>query len=179
MYPKERELIEHYNKTLEYFSPVTYATIGQILNLANVDLENKEVHDLGCGTGWFTDWARSIYHADVVGVDYADQRVLKAERHYPLSRYVCDDVYQYVEELPDNKSPNTFFTAWDVLEHLEDPLRLITACRQRGTLIATIPKEMPYHAHICVYKDDNIRTLGMHELAELYLQRDYYVAKWI
>lgn len=178
MYPKERELLSHYNETLTYFSPVSYKTISNILTAVKMDLQNKKIHDLGCGTGWFVDWARSVYNAKVIGVDYADKRVVKAQRLYPLSTFVCDDIYQYVEDLPENKTSETVFTLWDVLEHLEDPLRLITACRYRGRVIATIPKSMPYHAHLCVYNDRNIRSLGMDKLVEMDLRRDYYVARW-
>lgn len=92
---------------------------------------HEEVVDLGCGTGRFIELLyRGDHYAKITGVDWSVTALAEAQsyakpRHEeapPPNWQLCDlDEWQ-----PDPlRAGNTVFVCSEVLEHLEDDLRLV------------------------------------------------------
>ena len=154
-YLQESNLKRHYERTLRYYSPL--ATAGYFTKLCEqLDYEPdlRRVLDLGCGDG------RLLAHiepGDYHGVDYAMNRVGLARliardqgcRNY---RFTVADVYQHVEATDETY---TLTVAVETLEHLENPARVVTAATNiSDAVVATVPVNMPYHAHLQVYETE-------------------------
>jgi 2-polyprenyl-3-methyl-5-hydroxy-6-metoxy-1,4-benzoquinol methylase len=121
------------------------------------------VLDLGCGDGRLA-WQLAKHGIQLYdGVDYSKRRieVARAERDalgMEVNGYAFSyqDAYRFFDL--NHLTYSTIF-AIELLEHLEDPQRLVSLTLDRlndnGRLIATVPKNMPYHAHLQVWESED------------------------
>lgn len=112
-------------KSLHDINPLRLAFITQ-----QVDLQNLQVIDVGCGGGIL---AESMAHcgAVVTGIDMSASSIAIAQAHaaekYPSIRYI-----QTTAEIIAEQHPQQFdvVTCMELLEHVPDPASVIKACVQ-------------------------------------------------
>lgn len=92
--------------------------------LARVGSAGKRVLDVGCGLGYF------VRHAQEHGAEAYGCELSPAAVRYARERLGLKTVRQGpVEELDYEPDSFDLITLWDVIEHLTDPLPLVTALR--------------------------------------------------
>ena len=100
--------------------------------------------DFGCGTGWFLEEARK--HYDVMGVEYSDNLRDWLKRKFDISTS---------KDGKDIKKKFDIITAFDVIEHVPDPLNFLRKLK----------KKLKKNGIIFVYTP-NIDSLGFAYLKE-------------
>jgi 2-polyprenyl-3-methyl-5-hydroxy-6-metoxy-1,4-benzoquinol methylase len=138
---REIDLKEHYNSHIEYYSPAF-----------KPKLRGKSALDLGCGTGYFTYylWSECAI-PDVTGIDYSRERIKVAKQYFGNNhlKFHTSDIYEWLKNETFNYD---IITAIETLEHLQNPRWVINQCLPRcKKLIATVPINMPYIAHLQVF----------------------------
>lgn len=108
--------------------------------LRGIPLHDKDVLDLGCGTGFFVDWYLE-QGARVTGVDITHASVERLRQKHPGSTFVVQDITAADWE------PSGVFDVvniWDVLYHVVDDKRferalrnIASALRPGGRVLAT------------------------------------------
>ena len=109
---------------------------------------NKKVLEVGCSTGYVSKVLKEEFRCAVTGIEIATDAAKEAEK-YCSSTIVGDvEVMDFSEELGEDKFD--VITFGDVLEHLKDPGKVLTALRaflnDDGYVLASIPNI----AHISV-----------------------------
>ena len=178
----EKELIAHYDANVEYHSAVRGENIDKVFEAVGLEVPHgKEVLDLGCGTGEF---CREMWNLGnkVTGVDYSSVRTSHATAitgtHIP---FYCMTL-QYFRLWWGLKAD--VITAFDVLEHLEQPAEVVESYKELllpgGVIIAAVPLRMPYVAHLQVWH--NVfhvkEELNASAVVSVMLDREYAVCTW-
>lgn len=157
-HPREAALLDHYDSNLVYYSPSKQIMPALILHF-KLDMDAvKTVLDIGCGDGRLSLWLAQKYGMACDGVDYSKTRIDKAiddANALGLTcNFECADLNLYLDSHDRNYD---MVTAFEVLEHLEDPRQVIADCRERlndgGFIIGSVPENMPYVAHLQVFSD--------------------------
>ena len=99
-----------------------------------------KILELGCGEGATLGWLKSIDRcAEGIGIELSETAALKAQE--VVDRVIVTDI-----ERAEVAFPSEYFDCilcLDVLEHLQDPWRVLRELsrwlRQNGTLVASIP----------------------------------------
>ncbi len=100
----------------------------------------RSILDAGSGSGHLLEAvaARVDAGVDLAGFDYARTGIEHARRLLPRARWAVGDIYD-----PPFDGPFDAVVCAEVLEHLRDPMRALTAlhrcCGPRGRLIITVP----------------------------------------
>ncbi len=81
------------------------------------------VLDVGCGTGGFLEYVQSL-GLEGFGFDGSAAQVAVAQREAPCVRH-AKSPFEYVGALGLEKLRFEYVTMWDVLEHLQDPIRML------------------------------------------------------
>ena len=150
---REQQLLPHYNEHLSYRSSLDGLKFQTILEILQTRICPRErVLDLGCGDARLYESLKP-YHVDYTGVDYSEGRINRARNTYPEIALVYGDVRAF---LSDSGSTFGAITCFEVLEHLEDPEEVVSLALSRltpdGILIGSVPINMPYVAHLQVFK---------------------------
>ena len=70
--------------------------------------------DLGCGTGFSTDYLARHYNGNpVIGIDISSEMLKKAKEKSPQLQFVCDDMLNYLKKQPD-KSAAIICSSWAI-----------------------------------------------------------------
>lgn len=151
---KEQALKPVYDSRPDYYTPATADRMAEITALAGGGeiRPGMRVLDLGCGNGrtarWFAEQG-----CDVVGVDYSTARIDKARQLCPAVAFHVGDVYEYLES---HRQSFDVIACFEVLEHLEQPERLLSLARASlnpgGAIIGTVPINLPAKQHLSVYE---------------------------
>lgn len=145
---REAALFDHYNNHPEYYSPISDGFgLNQFLSKFGLATDMfLDVLDVGCGDGRL---ARLWPKATVTGVDISPVRIEIARE--TKGTFFCMDIYDFLDE---DEHQYDLGVACEVLEHLEDPRTVVDGmlalCQQ---VVGTVPVNMPYVAHLDVYKD--------------------------
>jgi len=115
----------------------------RILEQAGVSGEQRMLLDVGCGEGYTLDYFRKL-NWRVTGLDMSD---FGCETHNPecLPNLIQTDLFQGLELL--DKEGRKFDVVWldNVLEHVLDPLDLITRCQSLlcddGAVVVEVPND--------------------------------------
>jgi trans-aconitate methyltransferase len=117
----------------------TYTRVAELI------APNEEVVDLGCGTGRLIELLyRRDHYGRITGVDWSVNALAEAQRYAtpkhadapPPEWQLCD----LDEWRPDPlRAGNTIYVCCEVLEHLEDDLRLVQRIPPGHRLILTVP----------------------------------------
>lgn len=163
MYKKEQELLDHYNHYDK--AGITVGEIGVLrktFDILEVNPSGKAL-DLGCGSGTACRLMKDHYDLTPLGVDFAEKRINLAKKRHPDIEFLCMDMHYFLDT---TNLEFDLITLFDVIEHLEDPVTLIRKARSklgtRGIIVARVPKNSVYIAHLQVYKglDDLIVKLS-------------------
>lgn len=114
------------------------AIIREVLLRRLGPARGRKILDIGCGTGGMLEMLREL--GEVEGLDPSEQAIELARQRFgpqvPLWR----------GELPDGVPPDRRYhliTAFDVLEHMADPVRVLSAARPllqpEGALVCSVP----------------------------------------
>ena len=88
----------------------------------------------------------------MIGVDYCEQRIKIAQSMDNAPVFFHWDVYYYLEWTDTERSLITIF---DGLEHLKHPEEIVNRAKELSPLVvATVPIDMPYVAHLQVFPDE-------------------------
>jgi 2-polyprenyl-3-methyl-5-hydroxy-6-metoxy-1,4-benzoquinol methylase len=136
------------------YNRACYRLRGEVLDRAlrdaGMDVRGKSVLDVGCGTGFFTEFYLRR-GARVTGLDIASTSIARLAERFPEARFVQADVSE--ASLPERYD---VVNAFDVLYHITDPARwkaaverLAAAVAPGGLLLATLiltdPRGMAAH----------------------------------
>ena len=121
-----------------------------------LDVENKSVIDLGCGTGQFC-WVLKLLGArDVVGVNSCKEEIDLANERVD-AKFEVRDILSYLSEVPDQSIDNIY--ALNIFEHLEKGYLIDTlvqcarVLRSGGTLTAIVPNATSPYGSMTRYWD--------------------------
>ena len=90
-------------------------------------ITNKQkILDIGCATGYFGSYLKNNFNADVVGVDYLDYHINEAKKLEVYSDLIKLDLNSFTNELEKYTSYFDRIILADVLEHLINPMEVLT-----------------------------------------------------
>jgi len=135
---KELNFLEHYNTVLEYNSPIRDHT-EEICEALDLEFDNRNYLDLGCGDGSFGRYVRYL-GGTCVNVDFAHKRL-------DLGGGICADINHY-----DDAGEYDYVSFWDVLEHLERPLEVLHRW-SHCVRVASVPIFDRHETHLHVFRD--------------------------
>lgn len=134
-------LVAIYNRRLVYYTPLKHIDVPGLARLVNVPDMPGPTLDVGCGTGIA---AQSL--DEVVGIDYAERRIVEAQRLHPAHEWIVATAEDWLEA-----TERRFRSALlvEVLEHVHDPHRLLAAAQAvtDGPVVATVPVALPADTH--------------------------------
>ncbi len=92
----KNETIKKWNKAADAYAAMQEESEFALINKKIVterfqNLHNKNVLDLGCGYGWYTDFFCSI-DAKVIGCDGSEKMIKLARKKYPECNFECIDI---------------------------------------------------------------------------------------
>lgn len=128
--------------------------------LADVDLSGQSVLDVGCGTGWFSQWAASR-GARVTSLDIGVRLLAKARRRCP-TRPVAADACR----LPLASDTFAVVISSECIEHTTNPrlaLREIHRVTRPGGWIAVTLPNQRWHFAITIANGLNLRPFHGYE----------------
>jgi 2-polyprenyl-3-methyl-5-hydroxy-6-metoxy-1,4-benzoquinol methylase len=173
-YPREADLIGHYDSHPEYYSPAGSPTfVAMLLEFAGA--QPRSVLDVGCGDGRLgriLQRNHDVLYVD--GIDASPVRIALARRANPGGAYMLGDIYQVLRDL--HASYDLVFMV-EVLEHLEAPKEALGLALTHGSVVATVPKNMKYIAHLQLYRDeqDVIDQLAPNRIRE---EKQHFALWW-
>jgi 2-polyprenyl-3-methyl-5-hydroxy-6-metoxy-1,4-benzoquinol methylase/tetratricopeptide (TPR) repeat protein len=156
-YAREEELLSHYESNLNYSSSLLPDELEQVLSLFEVTPQGAAL-DLGCGDGRFSV-ELALGGLSVVGVDYCAGRIERAREAADHQGLTChfhrQDLHAFLEE---DTGRYSLILAFELLEHLQEPLQALRAARALlapgGVIVGSVPLDMPYIAHLQVFPDE-------------------------
>jgi 2-polyprenyl-3-methyl-5-hydroxy-6-metoxy-1,4-benzoquinol methylase len=97
--------------------------------------------DVGCATGGFLSYARTIGVRHLYGFDASAAQIQHSREHFETVR-VATNVAEYLSQLAISLQFD-FITMWDVLEHVREPRNMLSGLTQAlssdGLLFASVP----------------------------------------
>ena len=182
---REKDLMPHYEAHPKYYSfadsaqtmTAVFTALGKKLN------ETKSILDVGCGSGGLAKVFATESSADYTGVDYCSIRVNIAKlSNTPNSKFHLDDVYEFLEKEIELGNKYDTITIFEVLEHLEEPELIIqmakTLLTSNGSIIASVPHNMPYVAHLQVYENESDVKKKLNPEQILFADGKHYFCRW-
>ena len=123
-------------------------TIHRCLRSLGVDPSKVRALDVGCGFGMlFLAYSRSFGNSELIGVDVSDVAVNYALEIARSRAFVHQFVNADAIFLPFKSGYFDLVFALDVLEHLEDPQKVLMemarCLKEDGVMIVTVPLESP------------------------------------
>ena len=113
---------------LDYITSQISAEFGRDLSRP-VPFEGLRILDIGCGGGLLSEPMARL-GADVVGADAAERNIPVAQVHAEEQGLSIDYRHTTAEALAENGEVFDVILNMEVVEHVADPLILLTACHQ-------------------------------------------------
>ena len=110
--------------------------------------------DIGCGTGGFLNFAKSL-DLDLYGFDASEAQVNHAKKTFPNVKQAIS-MKEYLNLSGQPKTKFDLITLWDVVEHISNPIELFTEIQQHllpsGRLFISVPNGGALKKKILLYK---------------------------
>jgi len=102
-------------------------------------VECSNLLDVGCGEGYLTNLMYRQKNCQIVGIDIGEDVVRKARLSFPYISFIKGSAY----ELPFNDNSFDFITAFEILEHLENPETVLKEFKRvaKKWVAISVPKE--------------------------------------
>lgn len=163
-----------------------YRRKGRVLEqvFANIELSDKTVLDVGCGTGFFLEWFQQR-EASVAGIDISATAVKALQERFPESWLARMDFSTTGLSLPQQYD---VVNAWDVLYHQTDEgsfqqflTNCAASCKSGGWFICTdgfhLPQSTSDAAHV---RFRNLDTYLPHmQQLGFELERELPLYRWL
>ncbi|MCV2508660.1 MAG: bifunctional 2-polyprenyl-6-hydroxyphenol methylase/3-demethylubiquinol 3-O-methyltransferase UbiG [Candidatus Lightella neohaematopini] len=92
------------------------------------DLNNKNILDVGCGGGILSE-SMALEGANVTGIDISSKLINIAKSHMDINKLKINYIQQTIEEHTNyHKNKYDIITCMEVLEHINQPIKLINQC---------------------------------------------------
>jgi 2-polyprenyl-3-methyl-5-hydroxy-6-metoxy-1,4-benzoquinol methylase len=153
---REEGLLGHYNSNPSYYSSITLPVIETLIKKSRIDsLHNLNVLDIGCGDGRLLPMLENLGIKSYTGVDYSSVRTDIAGKIE--TNIQVDIITNSVQDfLNTNDKQFDIVFIFEVLEHLEQPELVIESLKKVcNNIIGSVPINMPYEAHLQVYRNIN------------------------
>lgn len=136
------DIKEYYRKNADEFGwgPKTAHLNNERKKLLDKWVFGKKVLDIGCGTGIYVDYlAKKGF--DAVGVDFVKEFIDFAKKHRQ-GKFLVNNAYK----LPFKDKSFDTVIMFDVLEHIEDELKVLTEIKRisKNRIILIVPCETNY-----------------------------------
>ena len=86
---------------------------------------DQKVLDVGCATGYLGEYLKNFFDFELIGVDYDDYYLKKADERHIYSNLIKLDLNNFENELNDYVSYFDRIIVCDVLEHLNNPMAVL------------------------------------------------------
>jgi len=106
--------------------------------------DNSNILDIGCLNGNFYNFIQenSFQINSFTGIDFCEKLIEMAKNRFPEQYWLTSTCYQ----LPFEDNSFEVVTAMEILEHVEDPEKLLMeakrVCKPKGTIIVTSPNKL-------------------------------------
>ena len=128
-----------YNDRYKYgYNWSVYQNLGKkvIECMLMTGCQHKNIIDIGCGMGWFTDSIYFQLSTKVKGIDFSRNAIkFHGPRLFPQIDFEQANIYSY-----DYKGYDVF-VLMEVLEHIKDDKALLRRIPKGGMVYATVPFE--------------------------------------
>lgn len=173
--PLEVALMPHYMDNPSHTSFTSFENLNKIFKHLNFDPSNKIILDAGCGCGYGGVNIKKFNIKTLHGFDYSNVRVQKALDKNVYDELWIDDINKF-----NNEINYDMILCFEVLEHLENPRKVLDKIRKKGDVVGSVPLNFPYKAHLQVYTDqkDVIDKLNV-EILWSDKKRVWFIAKKI
>jgi len=126
-----------------------YWNMSQFLkNLPYKNPKGKKFLDLGCGTGEFLFVVQNLGY-EAYGVDFNEKAINIAKNRLGIENVYSDDVLHFLE---DKKEEYDVITAFEIIEHLNNPKKLLELVYQSlkpgGYFALSLPNRERYFGRI-------------------------------
>jgi len=107
--------------------------------------KNPKILDIGCGIGSFANYIHNINYTNYVGIDFADDLLNHARNRFPELKFKKGNFL-------DSKTLDKFkkfdlFVSFEVLEHIREDLKLVSAIPSKRIFIFSVPN-ITGHGHV-------------------------------
>jgi 2-polyprenyl-3-methyl-5-hydroxy-6-metoxy-1,4-benzoquinol methylase len=152
----EANLLKRYDALVDYASFTDEAYQWGLDQLGITITIADSVLDLGCGRGTFCHFVEKVYGVSAIGVDYSLKRIKAARQINKQSntprgarpRFVHSTLQDYLQRKSEIALFD-FIALFEVLEHLDDPHRVLALAKQRAhTVFGSLPLNHPSESHI-------------------------------
>jgi len=152
-------------KTLHDINPLRLNFITQA-----VDLNNKDVIDIGCGGGILTE-SLAKQGALAVGIDASEQAITMARQHAAQQQLTIDYQLTTAEEFAEQYAEKfAVVTCMELLEHVPDPISVVNACAKLAkpgghVFFSTINRNLKAYLHAIIGAEYLLKMLpkGIHQ----------------
>lgn len=132
---------EYYDVHMERFLVPYEDSIWKQVYDATVTLVPEEqsglVVDVGCGTGRLAEALRLSGYENYIGFDFAPARIAEARRYLPGYDFRVLDAFS--DEAASLIASADVVAITEMLEHIEDDLKLLTAIPAGRTIVFSVP----------------------------------------
>lgn len=170
---KETDLLKHYEKHTMYNSSVDRINLEEYIKSFELALgEDSFMLDVGCGDGRVINKILNVFKCKGVGIDYSPKRIEIAKNKCKdkKANFFVEDLNQFLEE---NDKQFDLVTVFEVIEHLENPKKVIEQIKkslsEKGTILGSVPLNDHGVSHITIFKDiDDVESsLGVEVIKQV------------
>ncbi len=150
-YQHDAETYDYFKKTENPIENEEHNRLHQYI-LAEIPASASWILDTGCGGGWLADALKSK-NKNVISMDISDINPIKAIKNTPSPTHfgLVADVY----ELPIKDGTIDCIVASEIIEHVSDPKRflsaLFSALKPGGKIIVTTPYNEKILESLCIH----------------------------
>lgn len=144
MYFYEQVLAKDFDSKMNMYDTMKRVEVVYDEMLSKDNLENKELLDAGCGTGWFSKYAAER-KAKVTSMDLGENLLKEVAKKCESTRVVGS-----ILEIPFLENTFDYIVSSEVIEHVPDNKKAIEelyrVLKPNGTLVLTTPNKVWYFA---------------------------------
>lgn len=107
---------EYYNKWL-YKAKIR--ALKKALSLYRIEIDNKTICDIGCGTGFFVEFYKHLRARDIIGIDITSTSVKNLKLKYPEYNFIKADISSNSVVSKVNRKFD-ILDIFDVMYHITD-----------------------------------------------------------